>query len=89
MNDASATSHDGGSSWTVDSLGIGGPLDHYCVIYFLTEIKSSNCILLRPRARPEAIERKRSVQSIEAWVGRRSGKDTTGALGSSNDVPSV
>ena len=41
MNDASATSHDGtdGPSWTVDSLGIGGPLDHYCVTYFLTEIQ--------------------------------------------------
>ena len=39
VNDASATQHDGGFSWTVDSLGIGGPLDHYSVTYFLTEIK--------------------------------------------------
>ena len=39
VSDASVTSHDGGSSWIVDSLGIGGPLDHYSVTYFLTEIK--------------------------------------------------
>ena len=44
---------------------------------------------LRPGARPEAIERKRGVQSIGTWVGRRSRQDTTGALGSSSDGPSV
>ena len=50
MSDASVTLHDGGSSWSVDSLGIGEPLDQYCVTYFLTEIKCikefvRNCIL--------------------------------------------
>ena len=39
VNDASANPHDGGSPWTVDSLGIGGPLEHYSVICFLNEIK--------------------------------------------------
>ena len=39
VNDASVTSHDDGSSWTVDRLGIGVPLDHYSVTYFLTEMK--------------------------------------------------
>ena len=39
VNDASANPHDGGSPWTVGSLGIGGSLDHYSVICFLSEIK--------------------------------------------------
>ena len=39
VNDASVTPHDGGSSWTLDSLGIGEPLDQYSVTYFLTETK--------------------------------------------------
>ena len=39
VNDASANPHDGGSPCTVDSLGVGGPLDHCSVIYFLSEIK--------------------------------------------------
>ena len=36
---SSVTPRDGGSSWTVDSLGIGGPLDQYSVAYFVTEIE--------------------------------------------------
>ena len=36
VNDASVTPHDGGSSWTVGSLGIGEPLDQYSMIYSLT-----------------------------------------------------
>ena len=36
VNDASVTPHDGGSSWTIDSLVIEGPLDHFSVTYFLT-----------------------------------------------------
>ena len=39
VNHASATPHDGGSSWTVDSLVIGEPLDQYTFTYFPTEIK--------------------------------------------------
>ena len=49
VNDASVTPHDGGSSWTVDSLGIGEPLDQYSLTYFVTEIKSKtlrSCTLL-------------------------------------------
>ena len=53
------------------------------------KVKSGIELGLRPGASPEAIERKRGVQSIGAWVGRRSRQDTTGALGSSNDGPSV
>ena len=44
---------------------------------------------LRPGARPEAVERKRGVQSIGAWMERRSRKDRTGVPGSGNDGPSV
>ena len=36
VSDASVTPHDGGSSWTIDSLVIEGPLDHFSVTYFLT-----------------------------------------------------
>ena len=39
VNDASVTPHDGGSSWTLDSLSIGEPLDQYIVTFSLTEIK--------------------------------------------------
>ena len=39
VNNASVTPHGGGSSWTVDILGIGEPLDQYSLTYFLTEIK--------------------------------------------------
>ena len=53
------------------------------------KVESGTELGLSPGARPEAIEQKRSVQSIGAWVGRRSRKDKTGALGSGNDGPSV
>ena len=39
VNDASANPHNGGPPWTVDSLGIGGPLDRYSVICSLSKIK--------------------------------------------------
>ena len=39
VTDPSVTPHDGGSSWTVDSLGIGEALDQYSLTYFLAEIK--------------------------------------------------
>ena len=40
VNDASATPHDGGSSWIVDSLDIGGTLDQYTM--WLTSLLKSN-----------------------------------------------
>ena len=52
-------------------------------------MESGTELRLRQGARLESIERKRGVQSIGTWVGRRSRQDTTGALGSSNDGPYV
>ena len=53
------------------------------------KVESREELGLRPGARPKATEQKRGVQNIEAWVGRRSRKDKTRALGSGNDGPSV
>ena len=54
-----------------------------------SKVESGTELGLRPGARPEAIERKRGVQSIGAWAGRRSRKDRTEALGFGDDGPSV
>ena len=40
VNDASGAPHDGGSSWVVDSRGIGGQLDQYTM--WLTSLLKSN-----------------------------------------------